>query len=140
MIMRYDIRYLFILIWLAGCSLVTSGQNYIGLNSSEIAALIKSSYPDFKQDKNAINYSYKYLKYVDKISEQTVLFFMTDKDECSYVRWMSDYSNLNDMIETLNRKYKKNCSNSWSFTENGENYSITLVEEEWYFTVSYRKN
>jgi hypothetical protein len=140
MIMKYGIKYLFILIWLSGCSLVASGQNFIGLNSSEIAALMRSSYPDFKLDKNAVNHSYKYQKYVDKISEQTVLFFMTDRDECSYVRWMSDYSNLNDIIETLNRKYKKNGSNSWCFTEKGENYGITLVEEEWYFTVSYRKN
>jgi hypothetical protein len=101
---------------------------------------MKSVHPNFKQDKSTVNHSFKYLKYVDKISEQTVLFFMTDNDLCSYVRWMSDYSNLNDMIETLNRKYKKNDSNSWSFTEHGESYSVTLVEDEWYFTVSYRKN
>jgi hypothetical protein len=119
---------------------VMQGQNFIGLNSAEIAGLMKTVNPQFKLDKNAVNHTFKYLKYVDKISEQTILLFMSDKDECTYVRWMSDYSNLNDMIESLNKKYKKSGTNTWSFAENGEDYSVTLAEDEWYFTVSYHKN
>jgi hypothetical protein len=116
------------------------GQNFIGLNSAEIAGLMKSVHPQFKPDKSTINHSFKYLKYIDKISEQTVLFFMSDNDLCTYVRWMSDYSNLNEIIESLNRKYKKNGTNSWTYTDKGEEYSVTLVEDEWYFTVNFRKN
>jgi hypothetical protein len=119
---------------------VMQGQNFIGHNSAEIAGLMKTVNPQFKLDKNAVNHTFKYLKYVDRISEQTILFFMSDKDECTYVRLMSDYSNLSDMIESLNKKYKKNGTNTWSFAENGEDYSVTLAEDEWYFTVSYHKN
>jgi hypothetical protein len=119
---------------------ITCGQNFIGLNSSEIAALMKTSNPQFKIDKSTVNHTFKYLKYVDKITEQTILFFMSDHDECTYVRWVSDYSNLNDMIEMLNRNYKKTGVNAWTFMDKGESYSVSLVEDEWYFTVSYRKN
>jgi hypothetical protein len=115
-------------------------QNFIGMNSAEIATAIKSGYPQFKLDKNAINHSYKYLKYIDKISEQTILFFMTDKNTCTYVRWMADYSNLNEMVTLLNKKYKKNGVNTWTYSDKGENYSVKMEEEEWYFTVTFRKN
>ena len=116
---------------------VSRAQNLLDLNSSEIAAVMKSVHPQFKLDKSAVNHTYKYLKYVDKISEQTILFFLSDKDICTYVRWMSDYSNLNDMISMLNKNYKKSGVNTWSFTEKGESYTVKLEEDEWYFTVSF---
>jgi hypothetical protein len=118
----------------------TTAQQFIGLTTAEIGALMKTGYPQFKQDKSTVNHTFTYLKYVDKITEQTILFFMSDQDRCTYVRWISDYSNLNEMIETLNRKYIRNGNNAWTFKENGEEFSVTLVEDEWYFTVSYRKN
>jgi len=138
--MKTGFRIIFIVMLLTANLFVMQGQNFIGLNSAEIAGLMKTVNPQFKLDKNAVNHTFKYLKYVDKISEQTILLFMSDKDECTYVRWMSDYSNLNDMIESLNKKYKKSGTNTWSFAENGEDYSVTLAEDEWYFTVSYHKN
>jgi hypothetical protein len=115
-------------------------QNFIGLNTIEIAGVIKSIHPQFKLDKNAVNHTYNYLKYVDKIGEQTILFFLSDKDICTYVRWMSDYSNMNDMIGMLNKNYKKSGANTWAFSEKGEDFTVKLEEEEWFFTVSFRKN
>ena len=138
--MRKICKYLVIPLLLLAVFPVLKAQNYIGLNSGEIAEQMKTSNPQFKLDKSAVNHTFKYLKYVDKISEQTALFFMSDDDLCTYVRWISDYSNLNDMIEMLNTKYKKEGVNSWSFAEKGVHYSVSLVEDEWYFTVSYRKN
>ena len=140
MIMKNNIFYFSLILFLATGSGIALGQNFIGMNSTEIAGLMKTSNPQFKLDKSAVNHTFKYLKYVDKITEQTALFFMTDNDVCTYVRWMSDYSNLNDMIGMLNKKYRKNGANSWSFVDKDENYTVTLVEDEWYFTVSYRKD
>jgi hypothetical protein len=115
-------------------------QNYIGMSPVEIAAAVKAGNPQFKLDKTAVNHTYNYLKYVDKISEQTILFFMTDKNVCTYVRWMADYSNLNDIIPMLNKKYRKTGENTWSYTDKGDNYSVKMEEEEWYFTITFRKN
>ncbi len=89
---------------------VTYGQNFIGLTKDQIPVLLKSVNPQFKLDRNAVNHTYNYLKYVDKISEQTMLFFMSEKNICTYVRWMSDYANLNDITSLLNRNYRKNGS------------------------------
>jgi hypothetical protein len=116
------------------------GQNFIGMPKSAIPELLKSRFPEFKLDKGAVNHAYNYLKFVDKVSEQTLLFFLSDKNVCTYVRWISDYSNLSDMTAMLNKNYHKNGANSWTYTDKGEDFTVTLVEGEWYFTVSFRKN
>jgi hypothetical protein len=136
--MNIDGKILLLFVLLTTC-LTGMAQNYIGLDPAEIALKVKTVNPRFKLDKSAVNHTYKYLKYVDKISEQTILFFMSDKNTCSYVRWMSDYSNLNDMIAMLNKNYRKSGKNTWTYMDKGENYIIKLMEEEWYFTVSFRK-
>jgi len=136
-------RILPLLFWLSCLIAVPAGlhgQNFIGLTREQIPALLKSVNPQFKLDRNAVNHTYNYLKYVDKISEQTILFFMSDKNTCTYVRWMSDYANLNDITTMLNRNYKKNGSGKWNYSDHGETYTVTLVEEEWYFTVTIRKD
>jgi hypothetical protein len=138
--MRFGLKYIFAgLVFIAMVRPVAS-QNFIGMNSPEIAESLKISYPQFKLDRNAVNPTYKYLKYVDKISEQTILFFLSDNNVCTYVRWMADYSNLNDIITMLNQKYRKSGVNIWTYTDKGENYTVKLKEEEWYFTITYRKN
>jgi hypothetical protein len=131
---------LLILLLLSASYTPATAQNFIGLTASEIAVVMNTDYIQFKLDKNAVNHTYKYLKYVDKISEQTILFFLSDKDICTYVRWMSDYSNLNDMISMLNKNYKKNGVNTWTYAEKGESYMVKMEEDEWFFTVSFRKN
>jgi|WetSurMetagenome_2_1015567.scaffolds.fasta_scaffold332884_2 hypothetical protein len=122
------------------CSFETEGQNFIGLHKSEIAGLLKTINPQFKLDNNAVNHTYNYLKFVDKISEQTILFFLSDSDVCTYVRWMADYANLHDLTGMLNQNYHKQGPNAWLYKDKGCNYKVTLEEEEWYFTISFRKN
>jgi hypothetical protein len=40
----------------------------------------------------------------------------------------------------LNQKYRKSGANTWTYAEKGENYSVKMEEEEWYFTITFRKN
>ncbi len=119
--------------------LLINGQNFIGMHKDNIADALKQDYPDFRLDNTKVNNTYNYLKFVDNISEQTILFFLSDDDVCIYVRWISDYANLNDMIGMLNRKYRKNGEKSWIYSQNGKRYVVTLEEEEWYFTVNIRE-
>jgi len=132
------LKSLFILLFV-GYSLLSHGQHFIGLSKPEITAKMQASMPDFKMDKSMVNHSFNYLKYVDKITEQTLLFFLSDGDICTYVRMISDYSNLNDRIGELNRLHKKVSAHEWVYEVKGEQFSVELKEDEWYFTVSYRK-
>jgi hypothetical protein len=120
-------------------SLHAAAQNYIGMPKDEIIRLMQKERPDFKYDKNSVNRSYNMIKFVDKISEQTMLFFLSEKDICTYVRWMSDYSNLSEIISDLDRTYKKKDAKTWYYSENNQDYVVRLEEGDWFFTVSIQK-
>jgi hypothetical protein len=116
-----------------------AAQNYIGMHKDEIMKVLQKEQPGFKLDKNAVNRSYNVIKFVDKISEQTMLFFLSEKDICTYVRWMSDYSNLTEIIGELDRSYKRKDEKTWYYSDKNQEYVVTLEEGEWFFTVSIRK-
>ncbi|MBN2214239.1 MAG: hypothetical protein JW723_08340 [Bacteroidales bacterium] len=115
-----------------------SAQNYVGVHKDDIIRLMSEKHHNFKLNRDVINRRYNYLKYEDGISEQTILFFLSDDEYCTLVRWMSDYSNINDILYMLNKEYKRVGKNRWTYIKNGKNYIISLEEGEWFFTVNFR--
>jgi hypothetical protein len=130
--------FIFIFLMIAETAMV-SAQNYVGLHKDEIIRLMSEKHRNFKQNKDVINRKFTYLKYEDNISEQTILYFLSDKGYCTLVRWMSDYANINDMLCMLNKYYTKTGKNSWTYTRNGKDYVINLEEGEWFFSVNFRQ-
>ncbi|HJX70978.1 MAG TPA: hypothetical protein VJ346_03470 [Bacteroidales bacterium] len=128
---------IFIFLIIAVTEEVTA-QNYVGVHKDEIIRLMSEKHRNFKLNKDVINRRFTYLKYEDDITEQTILFFLSDKGYCTLVRWMSDYSNINDILSVLNKEYKQAGKNQWTYTKNGKNYVINLEKGEWFFTVSYK--
>jgi hypothetical protein len=120
-------------------SLQVNAQNFIGLHKDEIATLMKETQKEFKLNTGVINKKYNYLKYEDKINEQTLLYFLNNDDYCTYVRLISDYSNYNSAIEELNNKYTRENENTWIFKDKGKKYIVCLEKEEWFFTVNTKK-
>ncbi|MBP1667792.1 MAG: hypothetical protein H6Q21_158 [Bacteroidetes bacterium] len=120
-------------------SFFASAQNYIGMQKDEIIKVMQKERPGFKFEKNAVNRSYNMIKFVDKTSEQTMLFFLSEKNICTYVRWMSDYSNLTEIIGELDRLYKKKDEKTWYYSDKNQDYVVRLEEGEWFFTISIRK-
>lgn len=113
-------------------------RNFMGLHKTEISKLIAENNKSFKLNTAYINNAYNYLKYEDKIREITALFFLDDDDYCRMIRIMSDYSNLNDIIEDLNEHYNETGTNLWSYSNSGKNYVVKLEEGDWFFTISIK--
>ncbi len=113
-------------------------QHFIGLHQEEIKEVMKNDHKKFKLNTSAVNPHYKYLKYEDKINEMTMLFFLSEDDHCTLVRQMCDYSNIIEVVEDLNKSYKSVDKDSWEYEAGKKTYLVTLVEEEWYFTVTTR--
>jgi hypothetical protein len=132
--MRIFLTYL-----LMAFSFHAAAQNYIGMKKTDIIKIMQKDQPQFKLDTSSVNRTYKYIKLVDKISEQTMLFFLDENNTCTYVRWMSDYANLNDIMAELNKKYKKKDKKTWSYVDKAQEFIVTLEEGEWFFTVGIRK-
>ena len=115
-----------------------SAQNYVDVHKDEIIKLMSQEHRNFKLNKNVINRNYNYLKYEDNISEQTILFFLSDDDYCTMVRWLSSYANIHDLLSMLNKEYNKTDKNQWTYIKNGKKYVIHLEEGEWFFTVNFK--
>jgi hypothetical protein len=132
-------KFAFILILLTGILTLPGylySQEYIGYHEEKIKTLMKEENKMFKLNTNTVNKYYKYLKYEDKVNEITIMFFLSDNDYCTLVRYMSDYSNINETLNDLNSKYKKISKNSWQYHKNGKTYSVKLEEGDWFFTVT----
>ncbi len=115
-----------------------AAQHFIGLQKDEIRTLMQKSFPGYRPDNSTVNTHYNYLKFVNPVTEQTMLFFMTEDQGCSYVRWISDYSNLSDMTGMLDRNYTRVDNSTWKYSQRGKQYLVTLEQQQWYFTVNIR--
>ncbi len=113
--------------------------NYIGKQKDDIVKIITQNFSTLRLNTSDINNTYNYLKFEDKIQEITVLFFLSDNNICTLVRFMSDYSNINDVLEDINQNYSKIDNNNWNFTSNGKLYNVNLDEGDWFFTVSIKE-
>lgn len=113
-------------------------QNLVGLTKEQVEKEVKVSYPTFAKDNSFVNNTYKYLKYTDNIHEQTLLVFLSEKDECTSTKLICDYSML-DQVKKDMKKYKPDGTDCWSFTENGIEFIIKLQRDEWFFSVLTRK-
>ncbi|HEX3009549.1 MAG TPA: hypothetical protein VHO90_18235 [Bacteroidales bacterium] len=119
--------------------LPVKSQHLIGKTKVQIEKEMEESYADFDLDRSTVNHVYKYLKYVNKISEETFLVFLTPDDICSATKLTSDYANLPQVKKKLS-KYKPAGKNKWVYVVDGVKYTVKLKEEKWFFSVFTSKN
>ncbi len=119
--------------------LYVHNQNYIGLHKDELIQVMRTTQRNFKLNTDAINSKYRYLKYEDRINEQTMLFFLSEDDFCTYVRLMCDYMNLNNVIDSLNKKYTRTNQYTWTYKDGENLFNVNLEKGEWFFTVNINK-
>lgn len=110
-------------------------QHIIGMPKDQLTKEMKKLYPDFVQDNSSVNNTYKYLKYIDKRNEQTLLVFLTDDDVCKSTKLISDYMNLLDVKNNLNKNYKPSGKDKWTYKVDNITYLVTLKREKWFFSV-----
>lgn len=131
-------KYILVLFFLLVIPIYSNAQNYIGMHRDQIVQTMKETQKHSKLNTDAVNTHYKYLKYEDKISEITTLYFLSEDNKCTMVRKMCDYSNINDILTELNITYQPTGKNTWEYSDKGKTYSIILTEEDWFFTVTTR--
>ncbi len=114
-------------------------QQFIGMHKDEIIEVMKVSQKKFSLNTSNVNPHYNYLKYEDRINEITILYFLSDDNECKMIRKMYDYSNINDVETELNGKYEKVGKNNWEYRYMLQKFSVELIEGEWFFTIIIKK-
>lgn len=128
-------RILFILILLSESLFIASGQYFVGLPKDSVMVKVQKEMRFFLLDNSGKNDLYKYLKFVDKINEETLYCFLSENDICTSTRLISDYSNLYKRLEWLDQYYKRQNDSTWFYFYNKKKYHIVLRREEWFFVL-----
>ena len=98
--------------------------------------MMKENRNELYEDTSSKNPVYNMIKYVDNLSNQTLIYLFTEQDTCLYSKWMCDYSMLNMVVSGLNEKYEQSAENSWYYTHEGLDYRIALSTGDWFFTIT----
>jgi len=108
---------------------------FIGMNKDDVAKAMSEQFPQFAQSTDFTNSKFKYLKFIDRTGDETLLVFLSDDDICTLTKLMTGYDNEETRIGELNKSYKKAGTDKWEFSENGKSYTVELRKEEWYLTI-----
>jgi hypothetical protein len=117
-----------------------SSQHFIGEHKSDVKKLMGEHRKELFIDESSVNTVFNTLKYVDRMSRQTLLFVFSEEDICLYHKWMCDFSMMNKVKSNLNSDYKQSAENTWHYEHEKQNYIITLTTGDWFFTVTTRKD
>ena len=126
-----------VLFILATCS--GAGQNLLGYDTNDILKYMQKNHPNLVMESNFRNDHYKYLKFTDGDRESTtVMFFMSDRDRCTSIRAIYDFSLKDEVISNLDRQYTRTGEYQWSDMKRRNSAKIEFSAEEWFITVSIK--
>ncbi len=117
---------------------VAEAQDFIGLTEEKITEIMKAR-PGLIPDSRVRNDTYRYLKYSSGDENETWLVFIDENGKCNGVRITCDNSCYDQKIKELNDLYRPGVPNMWSYRSGGEEVSIKLKKESWFFTVTYER-
>lgn len=119
--------------------LATEAQDFIGLPEERIREIMSADKPGLSLDTRVKNNTYRYLKYSSLDDNETWVVFIDDKGRCSGVRITCDNSSYDRKLKELNDLYIPGEANLWSYRAGGEEISVRLKKESWFFTVTYER-
>lgn len=109
---------------------------FIGLSKDQIEKEMSENYKGFIQNTDFSNKKFKYLKFIDRESDETFLVFLSDDPEiCTLTKLMTSDDNEKARIDQLNKAYKKIGNNKWEINQRGSDFNIEVKKEEWYLTI-----
>jgi hypothetical protein len=111
------------------------GQSMIDLTKEEVRVIVKDKHMGFRRDKSVVNQRFNYLKYVNGLRTRTWIIYFTDEDICRSTKLICDYGEYDEVIEELNDIHEKVGESEWSYQLDSDSIHVTLVRQEWYFTV-----
>lgn len=115
------------------CIAEVNSQHLVGLTQDNIMQKMQET--SFVLDNSSKNTTFKYLKFVDKIEEKTLLVFLSENNICTSTKLMCDYSSYKETLNEFNKNYKKISSSEWNYSINNITYTVILKKEEWFYSV-----
>lgn len=119
-------------------SLSINAQNYIGFHKDDIAKLMPQEYKGFYFEKEVNVDNRAFLKYVNTVEEQTLLFMINTDGICTAVSRMYNTWLHEQVVSELNIKYQQVSTNKWLEVKDGKEYILTLIKGKWFLTLTIR--
>ncbi len=129
---------IFLSVAIAFLSLSASAQNYIGLHKDEIAKRMPQENKGFYFEKEVNVDDRGFLKYVNTLDEQTILFMIDTDGFCTAVSRMYNTWLYDQVVNELNSKYQQVSTNKWLEVKEGRSYDLTLIKGKWFLTLTIR--
>ncbi len=114
-------------------------QNLVGRSRDEVASYMSEKMYDFSLQRYRGSEELSLLRYVDRGERQTILFFFDDKERCLEVRLIFDRAFYREKVSRLDSLYRRIGENEWAETRGEERYSITLSDDQFYYTIRFRR-
>jgi len=124
-------------LFISFCS--AGAQDFIGLNEQKIRMIMSKENPGMTIDEKVKNDTFRYLKYSSGNEQETWVIFIDDKGKCSGVRITCDNSFLPEKRKELDNLYKPEEKDKWTHRSGGDEISIRLKDETWFFTITYQR-
>ncbi|MBP7169067.1 MAG: hypothetical protein KBA42_02150 [Bacteroidales bacterium] len=129
---------IFLSVAVAFLSLSVSAQNYISLHKDEIAKRMPQENKGFYFEKEVNVDDRGFLKYVNTLDEQTILFMIDTDGFCTAVSRMYNTWLYDQVVNELNSKYQQVSTNKWLEVKEGKSYDLTLIKGKWFLTLTIR--
>jgi len=129
---------IFLSVAVAFLSLSVSAQNYISLHKDEIAKRMPQENKGFYFEKEVNVDDRGFLKYVNTLDEQTILFMIDTDGFCTAVSRMYNTWLYDQVVNELNSKYQQVSTNKWLEIKEGKSYDLTLIKGKWFLTLTIR--
>ena len=126
-----------LLLLISFCS--ARAQDFIGLNEHNIRMIMSKENPGLTIDNKVKNNTFRYLKYSSGNENETWVIFIDEKGKCNGVRITCDNSFLDEKRNELDSLYKPAEKDSWTHRSGGDEISIRLKNETWFFTITYQR-
>lgn len=131
------IPYIIIILTMMGPA--AEAQEFIGLTEERIREIMSADRPELTLNSRVRNDTFRYLKYSSGDDNETWVLFIDEKGRCNGVRITCDNSCYDSKVMELNELYRPGETNLWIYRTGGEEISVKLKKESWFFTVTYER-
>jgi hypothetical protein len=129
----------FLILMFLVSSVVAGAQDFIGLNEQSIMQIMSEKKSRMTIDNKVKNDTFRYLKYCSEDEDETWIIFIDEKGKCNGVRITCDNRFLNEKRNELNTLYRSEEKDYWTYMSRGNEISVRLQDETWFFTITYQK-
>lgn len=107
----------------------------IGMMKADVEELLKREYRDFSPDNSIVKKQFNYLKYVNGKQTITWIIYFDGDDRCAATKKVCDYTEYDRVIKNLDSQCEAAGKLTWECAADDQRYTITLTEQDWYFTL-----